>query len=68
MHIWIDIELYKTGEKSRAFLANNLYFLKQWLAGASHVEIYATGSQKSKSGDCYRRDANLFGIMNRKNP
>ena len=34
----------------------------------SHVEIYATGSQKSKSGDCYRRDANLFGIMSRKNP
>ena len=50
-------------KKSRAFVANNLYFLKQGLAGASHVEIYATGSQKSNSGDCYRRDAKLFGIM-----
>ena len=45
MRIWNEIELYKGGEKSRAFLANNLYCLKQGLAGVSHVEIYATGSQ-----------------------
>ena len=38
------------------------------LAGRSHVEIYATGSQKSNPSDCYRRDANLFGIISRKNP
>ena len=55
-------------KKSRAFVTNNLYFLKYRLAGVSHVKIYATGSQKSNSGDCYRRDANLFGIISRKNP
>ena len=27
MRIWKEIELYKSGEKSRAFLANNLHFL-----------------------------------------
>ena len=27
-HLERDIELYKSGEKSGAFLANNLYFLK----------------------------------------
>ena len=48
MRIWSEIELYKSGEKSKAFVANNLYFLKYELAGVSH------------SGDCYRRDANLF--------
>ena len=68
VRIWNEIELYKSGENSRAFLANNWSFLKQGLAGASRVEIYATGSQKSKSGDCYRRDANLFGIISFKNP
>ena len=31
-------------------------------------EIYATGNQKSKSGVCYRRDANLFEIISRKTP
>ena len=56
MRIWNEIELYKSGEKRRAFLANNSYFLKYGLAGVSH------------SADCFRRDANLFGIMNRKNP
>ena len=45
MRIWNEIELFKSCEKSRAFLANNLYCLKQGLAGVSHVEIYATGSQ-----------------------
>ena len=68
MRIWNEIELFKSCEKSRAFLANNLYCMKQGLAGVSHVEIYATGSQKSNSGDWYRRDANLFGIMSRKTP
>ena len=68
MRIWNEIELYKGGEKSRAFLANNLFCLKQGLASVSHVEIYATGSQKSNSGDCYRRDAYLFGIMRGKTP
>ena len=56
MRIWSEIELYKSGEKSRAFVANNLYFLKYGLAGVSH------------SRDCSRRDANLFGIISRKNP
>ena len=28
MRIWNEIELSKSGEKSGAFLANNLYFLK----------------------------------------
>ena len=37
MRIWNEIELYKSGEKSRAFVANNLYFLKYGLAGVSHV-------------------------------
>ena len=27
MRIWNEIELYKSGEKSSAFLANNLYFI-----------------------------------------
>ena len=45
MRIWNEIELYKSGEKSSAFLANNLYCLKYGLAGVSHVEIYATGSK-----------------------
>ena len=58
MRIWNEIELYKSGGKSRAFLANNFYLLKEGLAG----------SQKSNSGDCYRRDANLFGIISRQNP
>ena len=31
------------------------------VAGVSHVEIYTTGSQKSKSGVCYRRYAKLSG-------
>ena len=57
MRIWNEIKLYKSGEKSRAFLANYLYFLKYGLAGVSYVEIYATGLQKSNSGDRYRRDA-----------
>ena len=56
MRIWNEIELYKSGEKWRGFLANNLYFLKYGLAGVSH------------SGDCFRRDAYLFGIISRKNP
>ena len=56
MRIWNEIELYKSGEKRRTFVANNLYFSKYGLAGVSH------------SGDCYRRDANLFGIISRKNP
>ena len=69
MCIWNEIKLYKSGEKSRPFLANYLYFLKYGLAGVSHVEIYATGFQKSNSGDCYRRAfANLLGIISRKNP
>ena len=38
------------------------------VVGVSHVEIYATGSQKSKSGVCYRRDTNLFGIISSKKP
>ena len=46
MRIWKEIELSKSGDKSGAFLANNLYFLKSGLAGVSHDEIYATGSQK----------------------
>ena len=59
----------KVVKKVEHFWSNNLYFLKQGLAGASHVEmIYATGSQKSKSGDRYRRDANPFGIISRKSP
>ena len=31
-------------------------------------ENYATGKQKSKSGVCYRREANLLGIVRRENP
>ena len=57
-----------SSKKSKAFLGNNLYLLKESLAGASHVKIYATGSQKSKSGDCYRKDAILFAIISFKNP
>ena len=68
MRIWNEIELFKSCENSRAFLANNLYCLKQGLTGVSHVEIYATGSQKSNSGDCSRTDANLFRIISRNNP
>ena len=38
MRIWNEIELYKSGGKSRAFVANNLYFsLKYGLAGVSRV-------------------------------
>ena len=51
MRIWNEIELYKSGEKSRASVANNFYFLKYGLAALT-FEIYATGSRKSNSGDC----------------
>ena len=37
MRIWNEIELYKSGEKIIAFVANNWYFLKYGLAGVSHV-------------------------------
>ena len=40
MRIWDEIELYKSGEKSRAFVANNLYFsLKYGLAGVSRLRF-----------------------------
>ena len=50
MRIWNEIELYKSGEKSRAFLANNLYFFKSGLAGhASHVETVMQMAPKSQN-------------------